>query len=52
MGLASQDRKILSAFGGAYQVLHLDGYYDGNTNLKLINTGFEFAYEIIEKIKP
>ena len=52
MGLTNLDKKMLSAFAGAYEVLHLNGYYDGLTNVKVINTGFEVAYEIIEKIKP
>ena len=36
----------------AYDVLHLDGYYDGVRNVKVIQGGFEVAYDIIERIKP
>jgi len=52
MNLTNLDKKMLSAFVGAYNVLHLDGYYDGVTNVKIINAGFDVAYEIIERIKP
>ena len=32
--------------------LFLVGYYDGSKNVKGILSGFDFAYLIIEKIKP
>jgi hypothetical protein len=35
-----------------YGVLHLDGYYDGITSVKVITAGIEEAYNIIDKIKP
>ena len=50
--LANQDWKMLSAFESAYSILHLSGYYDGITHAKTVNSGFELAYEIIEKIRP
>jgi len=46
------DKKLATYLHSAYNVLHLDGYYDGETNVKVIAAGFEVAYEIIEKIKP
>jgi hypothetical protein len=46
------DKKPASFLHAAYNVLHLDGYYDGITNVKAIDAGFDAAYEIIEKIKP
>jgi len=46
------DKKLLDYLNGAYNDLHLSGYYDGNTDSKTILSGFELAYEIIEKIKP
>jgi len=46
------DKKLATYLHSAYNVLHLDGYYDGETNVKVIAAGFETAYEIIEKIKP
>jgi uncharacterized protein (UPF0332 family) len=50
--LAKIDKKLLTSLHAAYNVLHLDGYYDGITNVKTIASGFEEAYDIIEKIKP
>ena len=50
--VAQIDKKLAAALHSAYNVLHLAGYYDGVTNVKVITGGFEDAYEIIEKIKP
>jgi len=50
--VGKRDRKLLKELNDAYEILHLNGYYDGNTNVKIISLGFEFAYHIIEKIKP
>ena len=50
--LGSQDRKMLSNLNSAYQILHLDGYYDGVQIVKIIKIGFEEAYKLIERIKP
>ncbi|MCL1945694.1 MAG: DUF5618 family protein [Chitinivibrionia bacterium] len=50
--LANHDKKLLTELHSAYNVLHLDGYYDGILNAKTIAGGFEAAYEIINKIKP
>jgi hypothetical protein len=46
------DRKLLKYLNGAYDTLHLAGYYDGNLNALIIKEGFAAAYEIINKIKP
>jgi len=46
------DKKMVSLLGTAYRALHLDGYYDGETSVKLIESGFDAAYTIIDKIKP
>ena len=46
------DKKILNAFNSTYEILHLWGYYDGITNVKVVKTGFDEAYKIIDKIKP
>jgi hypothetical protein len=46
------DRKMLQYLNDVYDILHLDGYYDGIRNAKVIHAGFESAYEIINKIKP
>jgi uncharacterized protein (UPF0332 family) len=50
--IAKIDKKLLATMNSAYNVLHLAGYYDGETNVKVISAGFEVAYRIIEKIKP
>jgi hypothetical protein len=50
--LARLDKKMLSIMDTAYDVLHLSGYYDGKTSIKLIEVGFDAASVIIEKIKP
>jgi len=47
----NKDRKLLNAFNSAYNILHLNGYYDGETNIKTIQAGFEMAILIINKIK-
>jgi tetratricopeptide (TPR) repeat protein len=46
------DKKMLDYLNGAYQILHLSGYYDGMQNAKVIKEGFDEAYKIIDKIKP
>jgi len=46
------DKKLATYLHSAYNLLHLSGYYDGETNVKAIEAGFDSAYEIIEKIKP
>ena len=50
--LAQLDNKLLKYYGTVYKILHLDGYYDGETNVSIIQGGFKVAYTIIEKIKP
>jgi hypothetical protein len=46
------DKKLLKYFETAYRVLHLEGYYEGETYVKTISSGFDVAYEIIDKVKP
>jgi hypothetical protein len=50
--IAKIDNKILSTLKAEYDILHLNGYYDGVCLIKAIKNGFDLAYEIIEKIKP
>ena len=50
--LGSQDRKMLNNLNSAYQILHLDGYYDGIQNATVVKEGFNEAYRLIERIKP
>lgn len=46
------DKKVLNCLNSAYNILHLDGYYDGILSVEVINTGLKLAYTIIDKIKP
>ena len=46
------DKKLNSDVSNAYKILHLSGYYDGVTNVRVINEGFELANNIIKKIEP
>ncbi|MDR0688101.1 MAG: DUF5618 family protein [Prevotellaceae bacterium] len=46
------DKKLLSDINDAYTILHLSGYYDGIHDARIVNDGFELAYQIISKIKP
>lgn len=46
------DKKMADYFDTVYEVLHLIGYYNGVRNVKIIQTGFEVAYKVIDKIKP
>jgi uncharacterized protein (UPF0332 family) len=46
------DRKMLNTLNGAYQILHLSGYYDGTNVVDVVQAGFAEANKIIEKIKP
>ena len=50
--VAKQDKKLLNLVNSAYETLHLSGYYDGNSNAKVIKAGFDDAYHIIDYIKP
>jgi len=50
--IGKSDNKLLDYFNEAYKILHLYGYYDGVRDVKTVTSGFEYAYEIIEKIKP
>ncbi|GBU23204.1 hypothetical protein R80B4_03120 [Fibrobacteres bacterium R8-0-B4] len=46
------DLKLLSHLNTAYNQLHCEGYYRKETSVKVIEGGFDAAYEIIGKIKP
>jgi hypothetical protein len=52
MNLAKVDKKLLNYLNESYEALHLCGYYDGSKSVKVIRAGFDYAYTIIEKIKP
>jgi uncharacterized protein (UPF0332 family) len=46
------DKKMLNYLNGAYEILHLWGYYDGIESAPVVKEGFNLAGKIIEKIKP
>jgi hypothetical protein len=46
------DRKLMDYLNDTYEVLHLSGYYDGIKSVKVIQSGFELAYSIINQIRP
>ena len=50
--IAKTDKKLLNYVNNAYEILHLVGYYDGNNSVSVIKEGFNYAYYIIDKIKP
>jgi lipopolysaccharide biosynthesis protein len=50
--LALLDKKALNDFRTTYNVLHLDGYYDGISNYDVIKGGMDAATQIVNKIKP
>jgi hypothetical protein len=50
--IAKIDRKMLDRLNSAYQILHLSGYYDGIKKVNVIQSGFDDAYILIDKIKP
>ena len=45
--LAKSDRKTLSKYNEAYEILHLSLGYDGNTNAKVAAAGLELAEDLI-----
>ncbi|MBX2900789.1 MAG: DUF5618 family protein [Cyclobacteriaceae bacterium] len=50
--LSLVDKKLLNEFNTTYNILHLAGYYDGETKASVIRAGMESAIEIVNKIKP
>ena len=50
--LAGIDTKLLKEFNSAYRVLHLEGYYEGETKYDTIQSGMDSAVHIVNKIRP
>ena len=50
--LATIDKKLLKLINSAYTILHLSGYYEGETGIKIIEDGFDYAILIINALKP
>ena len=49
--LAKQNKKLLAVLSSAYANLHIAGYYIGTDSVKVIQSGFDDAYKIVEYIK-
>jgi hypothetical protein len=49
--LSKIDKKLLKHLNSAYLVLHLEGYYEGQTYINTIESGFENAISIIDSLK-
>jgi hypothetical protein len=52
MHIATFDRKLLDDVNSVYNIIHLSGYYDGEQDARIVAAGFEYAYRIIERIRP
>ena len=50
--LASVDSRMLKNFNTAYRILHLEGYYEGETKQSVILSGIDSAMDILNGIKP
>jgi hypothetical protein len=50
--LGGMDKKLLKILNSAYTTLHLSGYYEGETNVKIIEAGLDSAILIINALKP
>jgi hypothetical protein len=50
--IGKMDRKLLSTLNNVYSILHIEGYYEGLNGVKVIQAGFDYADDIVKKIKP
>jgi hypothetical protein len=50
--LSKIDKKLLKELNSAYRILHLEGYYEGETKIQSIESGFDSAVTIIDALKP
>ena len=50
--IRKMDGKLLNDVNTVYNVLHLNGYYEGLTHAEVINKGIDSAVSVIRKIKP
>ncbi len=50
--LVKIDKTILKTFNTAYEILHLVGYYEGETKFDIIRSGIDAAIDLINEIKP
>ena len=49
--LRKLDKKLLKHLNSAYLILHLNGYYEGETKISAIDSGFDCAISLIDSIK-
>jgi hypothetical protein len=50
--LSKIDKKLLNHLNNGFRLLHIEGYYEGVTNIKAIEGGFDDAISIIAALKP
>ena len=50
--LGKIDNKLKDNLNTTYSILHLAGYYDGETKINVINEGFDSALNIVNILKP
>jgi hypothetical protein len=50
--IATLDNNLLRDLNSAYSIVHLNGYYNGLLRVDAIKSGFDVAYDIIDRIKP
>ncbi len=50
--LANMDKKLLKNLNTAYLILHLEGYYEGETKIDSIGSGLDSAITVIDSLKP
>lgn len=50
--LSLLDKKLLNYLNNGYRVLHLEGYYEGETKINTIESGFDSAISVINTLKP
>jgi hypothetical protein len=50
--ILKDNEKLQKYLDIVYKNLHLSGYYDGNLDSAVIKSGFKYAKELIDLIKP
>jgi len=50
--LSKIDKKLLNYLNNSYDILHIAGYYEGMTSIRVIEEGFDNAKLVIAALKP
>jgi len=50
--LSGIDKTLLKHLNSAYRILHLEGYYEGESSIKVIDAGLDSANSIINSLQP